>query len=269
MVGVLFSVVTFLSPALLVGLVGAIVGGVMKVVQEALVGTTDVSFRKGAYIGTACGVVSWLGVLAKELFSMEPGNLAIFFLLSLIFCALAGGLVGGQIGIVFGGLQRSEVEMKTVPNQGIKLSIKNVFFGGLRCGLTFAVFSSAFGGLLFLVSWLLRLDNDTELPTPMEFLFPGLLVGLAAGVLAGLWYGGMDVIYHYVLRLFLFRKDFIPWRYSHFLDYAADELGFLQKVGGGYMFIHRYLLEYFAGLAESERPEAVGADPVPATGPVA
>jgi hypothetical protein len=37
---------------------------------------------------------------------------------------------------------------------------------------------------------------------------------------------------------------------SHFLDYAA-ELGFLQKVGGGYIFVSRLLREYFAEFAPS------------------
>jgi len=31
------------------------------------------------------------------------------------------------------------------------------------------------------------------------------------------------------------------------LDYAADRI-FLRKVGGGYIFIHRMLMEYFAAL---------------------
>jgi hypothetical protein len=33
-----------------------------------------------------------------------------------------------------------------------------------------------------------------------------------------------------------------------FLDYAAKDLNFLQKVGGGYIFIHRMLLEHFAAM---------------------
>jgi hypothetical protein len=37
----------------------------------------------------------------------------------------------------------------------------------------------------------------------------------------------------------------IPWDYARFLDYAT-ELGFLEKVGNGYIFIHRLLLEHFA-----------------------
>ena len=45
----------------------------------------------------------------------------------------------------------------------------------------------------------------------------------------------------------LVRKDLAPWRYADFLDYAAERI-LLRKVGGGYMFIHRYLLDYFARL---------------------
>ena len=36
------------------------------------------------------------------------------------------------------------------------------------------------------------------------------------------------------------------------LDYAVDRI-FLQKVGGGYRFIHRLLLEHFAEMGEAEK----------------
>jgi hypothetical protein len=36
-----------------------------------------------------------------------------------------------------------------------------------------------------------------------------------------------------------------------FLDYATERI-FLRKVGGGYIFIHRMPLEYFAGLEAGE-----------------
>jgi hypothetical protein len=45
----------------------------------------------------------------------------------------------------------------------------------------------------------------------------------------------------------LYRHNDIPWHYTRFLDYAAERI-FLQKVGPGYIFIHRLLLEYFAQL---------------------
>ena len=36
----------------------------------------------------------------------------------------------------------------------------------------------------------------------------------------------------------------MPWNYPRFLDYAAERI-LLRKVGGGYIFTHRLLLEYF------------------------
>jgi hypothetical protein len=47
------------------------------------------------------------------------------------------------------------------------------------------------------------------------------------------------------LRLILYFNNYIPWNYARFLDYAADRI-FLQKVGGGYIFMHRMLMEHFA-----------------------
>ena len=49
---------------------------------------------------------------------------------------------------------------------------------------------------------------------------------------------------HFVLRLWLIRNDSTPWNYVRFLDHAAERI-LLRKVGGGYAFIHRMLLEYF------------------------
>ena len=43
----------------------------------------------------------------------------------------------------------------------------------------------------------------------------------------------------------------ISIRYIRFLDYATERI-FLRKVGGGYIFIHRLLQDYFAELWERE-----------------
>jgi len=74
----------------------------------------------------------------------------------------------------------------------------------------------------------------------------GLALGIAIGGLAALLNGGMAVIRHGILRLWLRRRGVAPLDYVGFLEHAANELGFLQRVGGGYMFIHRMLLEHFA-----------------------
>lgn len=64
-------------------------------------------------------------------------------------------------------------------------------------------------------------------------------------LLALLWYGGIEAIHHAVLRTLLRREGSIPSRYSAFLDQAVD-LIFLRRVGGGYIFIHQLLQDYFA-----------------------
>ena len=58
---------------------------------------------------------------------------------------------------------------------------------------------------------------------------------------------------------------YLPWKLVPFLDYAAEDLGFLQKVGGGYMFIHRYLLEHFAAMGEEGEEKST--TPAPAQRP--
>jgi hypothetical protein len=50
-----------------------------------------------------------------------------------------------------------------------------------------------------------------------------------------------------VLRLILWLKGYTPFKFIKFLDHCA-KLILLRKVGGGYIFVHRMLLEYFAGL---------------------
>jgi hypothetical protein len=50
----------------------------------------------------------------------------------------------------------------------------------------------------------------------------------------------------------------IPRNYPRFLDYGAEHI-LLRKVGGGYIFVHRLLLEYFASLETTATPDAVRA----------
>jgi hypothetical protein len=58
----------------------------------------------------------------------------------------------------------------------------------------------------------------------------------------------------------LWRNGSIPRNYARFLDYAAERI-LLRKAGGGYIFIHRLLLDYFSSLGTpySEEVPAVSA----------
>jgi hypothetical protein len=76
---------------------------------------------------------------------------------------------------------------------------------------------------------------------------PGWGLGLLVGPVFGLLYGGTTVFQHNALRWLLYRNGFLPLRLVPFLDYCAERI-FLRRVGGGYIFVHRLLMEHFASL---------------------
>jgi hypothetical protein len=73
----------------------------------------------------------------------------------------------------------------------------------------------------------------------------GVLFGMASGLAFGLVYGGAFSINYFSLRWLLSRQGCIPWNYVQFLNAAAVHI-LLQKVGGGYRFIHQEFLKFFA-----------------------
>ena len=124
---------------------------------------------------------------------------------------------------------------KASPNQGIKLSLKNSLAPFLVTWLIFGVIGLIGGLLSALRVWLIV----------------GLFVGLIVGLIVGLNRGGSAVIKHYALRLILWLSGYTPFKFIKFLDQCA-RLILLKKVGGGYIFIHRMLLEYFAEMTAEE-----------------
>jgi len=129
------------------------------------------------------------------------------------------------------------------PNEGIRRSVKNAFFAaclfgplgglasGLSCGIVFGL-----GGVQH---WLV--------------LAAGFSLVYSIYFADTFWvhFGGIAFIQHYVLRWYLYRKGVMPRKYVPFLDYAAERI-LLRKIGSGYIFTHRLLLEYFASLPEKQ-----------------
>jgi hypothetical protein len=72
------------------------------------------------------------------------------------------------------------------------------------------------------------------------------------GLPVAMWFGLLDFLQHFTLRFILWVRGYAPWRYARFLDHVTARI-FLRKVGGGYIFVHRLLLEYFASLWEVTR----------------
>jgi hypothetical protein len=141
------------------------------------------------------------------------------------------GLSSGLFVTLDAFVQYSEMNQRIQPNQGIWISWHNAQRTGLIYGLIF--------GLVF---WL----NG-------QLIF-GLVFGLISGLI---FYGGQAVIKHYVLRWLLARQGVLPFPFQDrkliaYLDEMAARL-LLRRVGGGWIFIHRTLLEFLADEGEFEK----------------
>ena len=83
-------------------------------------------------------------------------------------------------------------------------------------------------------------------------LFSGWVTGIFVALIVGLYTGGIALIKHLTLRIFLSYNGYLPWKLTRFLDYATDCI-FLRKIRrGGYEFLHPLFLEHFAALKKQD-----------------
>lgn len=280
-----YRVVSALASGLMLGLIFGLIFGLIELIwalNEKLMYGLNIEEEVGMNIGTIFWLISWLirllifgpiyglgfGLISGPIFwligekiktveslkwsnqefkkSIKKGLIFGMFLLLLFgligqpFDGLMYGLTVGVFYSIIQGLKGSNVETKTVLNQGIKKSIYNAMF----LGVIIAVLAGVAG---FTSIEIARNDNLID----WENLISPMMIGLYVGLFFG---GGYAVVKHFVLRSMLYKKGVAPWNYARFLDYAT-ELIFLQKVGGGYIFIHRMLLEHFAQVEPEQIPE--------------
>jgi hypothetical protein len=86
--------------------------------------------------------------------------------------------------------------------------------------------------------------------------------GLFFGLIFGMHHGGAFIFTHYLTRLILYRSHQFPWNIVAFLNYCTDRI-FLHRVGGGYIFIHRMLMEHFAAMGTDEARSKAADSPAP------
>lgn len=86
----------------------------------------------------------------------------------------------------------------------------------------------------------------------------GAFTGFNVVLLIWLLFGGYPTLQHRLIRWLLWRDGLTPKNYRRFLDDAVA-LVLMRRVGNGYIFIHRYLLEYLAGAKPTPDTE----DPAP------
>lgn len=194
----------------------------------------------------AFGVINWMAddlsfTLWDFLMTDNVRDYRFFEKLIVAWKQMTGGIMawlilafrGGVVGALLFGLSAKSVEKNTIRTQGMPI----------LAGLVFALVG-------VFISWL----GKPQLVYSLGGRYFGWNIALEAavgsGVIAFLWYGGLDMIQHFVLRLILWYQGHTPRNYHKFLNYAVDHI-FLQKVGGGYIFIHRLLLEHFASMNET------------------
>jgi eukaryotic-like serine/threonine-protein kinase len=210
-----------------------------------LSGTLRFSFaaaRKGAKGGGIAGAI--VGVILVVIIVIQQPQLITknsitlgLILLPVVFVlgAIIVGLLFAFVAAMFSLFSPSDLPGRARPGQGLALSAQNALLAGIAVA----------------ASWGIPIAVINALEGDANYLRDAAMAASALGLAAAVWYGGLDVIQHITLRFLLRRHGYVPKNYVGFLDYAT-RLVFLQKVGSGYIFVHRQLLDYFFELSRPE-----------------
>ncbi|MGC9506269.1 NACHT domain-containing protein [Baaleninema sp.] len=180
-------------------------------------------FNAGFY-----GLVSALG------FGVFVGAELVLFLILCMTKYLFRRLFPGLLRLLSGVEINIDINTTTNENQGIYKSFFHSFFIGL--GL--------FGIFLTTAFFLLFLPDEFNLIA--VWILVVFFIFIFIFFLLGVYTGGLNsVCQHIALRITLWLFGYSPWNYRRFLRYCTER-GFLQRVGGGYRFVHALLQEHFA-----------------------
>jgi hypothetical protein len=197
---------------------------------------------KGSAVGAGLGLLFSVGIYIayRDLFTGDDLRPWAYPVL--------GPFAYAAVGMLFGGLSTATVESKTMPGQAMRLSMRSA----MLVGALIACFTGV-GTLMYSLGPPLYFDDPLP-PVAFTVTFC-VLVGVYFGLLAALAFGAMDVIYHRILRGCLQRNGILPRSLAAFLD-QMSALALLQRVGGGYIFLHRLLLEHFADRSAARTRDA-------------
>jgi hypothetical protein len=245
MARLVFGLTFGLSTGVIGGFVGGLVFGLAfkqhQTIQPAEASSWSwVEARKGLLVGALGGLVfaligAFLGTLVGWIGSVVLA--LVVEMLAILVSSVVGGLTPVQLS------KREQF----VPNEGIWRSGKRgllivllfILVFGISAGLMVALIGQAISSLVYALLFGVALGSAG-----------GLLFGLAFGIVGGRT-GLTAFLKHFVLRVFLWRLNLLPWRLVAFMDEASERL-LLRKIGGQYIFVHRLLRDVLAEPQETD-----------------
>jgi hypothetical protein len=181
----------------------------------------------GIIVGIISGLIDWL--FTRQIDNLMQG---LFYGL---FVMLFFALIRIFSFIIFTVL-KTDIQIHTHPNQGIKNSMRNVAF---FCTIAAFVTLILYAFFTYPLPIIIGQDKARAI----------MKTTLALPIFASFTYGGgAACIQHFSLRMILYFSNRTPWNFMEFFK-QAEKRGFIQYSGGSYSFIHRYLQEYFASIA--------------------
>lgn len=248
----LFEWITLLHTGLIFGLVGGTFGWLINWVdirnRTRSTKLYNYSLRRFARNTLSGGLLIGLGtnLFIRRFFEMSNDPQIDIIL------GLGSGLICG----LFAGLNEVDITVYNIPNEGIHRSLRSAIVGGLVFILIFlCIFALIFGSNILGNELSGTKSNDVWV---WQAIF-GLFIMFLGAFCIVLLYGGTTVLQHYTLRLLFYHNRSLPLSLISFLDYCTERI-FLRKVGGGYIFVHRMLMEHFASLGEDGLPQTTEGD---------
>ncbi|MDC6366677.1 glycerophosphodiester phosphodiesterase family protein [Flagellimonas amphidinii] len=169
-------------------------------------------------------------------------NQELYFQDKYLFAGLAGFFLGYLFFGLFGFLQGNKVILDR--NEKLELTrrspVTKSFMNALKSGF---ISSLVTGALLGSYIGLTEMEVTS--------VFKALKTASGFGLLAFAWFGGLDAICHWLLRLILALEEDFPLFIRSFL-LKLSGIGFVRPVGSGYEFIHPSLRDYYKN---SEAPK--------------
>ncbi|HIG29326.1 MAG TPA: NACHT domain-containing protein, partial [Verrucomicrobiales bacterium] len=203
------------------------------------------ALKKGVFHAFCFGSI--FGSMNFFILTQENRNVDLSFNELIAFSYILPALVFGTVaGMIQARVAQKDFNKRVTPTQGLRECRVIALLLGLAGGL---------GGILF--GFIVTFPLSPALAEVRLIVFT---VSILLGVTAGLSWGGIGLLQHYVLRFLLFKSQVFPFPFSNkklieSLDFFV-QCSLLQRVGGGWRFIHRDLQEYLASIAPDNPKDA-------------